>query len=83
MSNQADYHYLLQEAIATLAERAKHINQTGAYDQGRAMAYYEIFSELANLATETGIDPKEIGLEDMGYLVGMKKASQLPADNFR
>ena len=75
MSQQADYRYMLQEAITTLAERAKQINQVNAYDQGRAMAYYEIFSQLASLANETGIDPQEIGLEDMGYLVGMKKAA--------
>ncbi|MDQ5910422.1 MAG: hypothetical protein QG599_2518 [Pseudomonadota bacterium] len=75
MGKQADYRYLLQEAIATLADRAQRINQTTVYDQGRAMAYYEIFSQLASLANETGIDPKEIGLEDMGDLVGMKKAA--------
>ncbi len=75
MSKQADYRYVLQEAIATLAERANKINQVTAYDQGRAMAYYEIFSQLASLANETGIDPKEIGIEDMGDLVGLKKAA--------
>lgn len=75
MGQQADYRYVLQEAIATLAERAKTINQATAYDQGRAMAYYEIFSQLASLANETGIDPKELGLEDMGDLIGLKKAA--------
>lgn len=75
MDKQADYRYVLQEAIATLADRAKNINQVNAYDQGRAMAYYEIFSQLASLANETGIDLKELGLEDMGDLVGMKKAA--------
>ncbi len=75
MGKQADYRYLLQEAVATLAERAKRIDQAAVYDQGRAMAYYEIFSQLASLANETGINPKEIGLEDMGDLVGMKKVA--------
>ena len=75
MGKQADYRYMLQEVIMTLAERAKQINQVSAYDQGRAMAYYEMFSQLTNLANETGIDPKEIGLEDMGHLVGLKKVA--------
>ena len=75
MDKQADYRYMLQEAIATLADRAKQINQTAVYDQGRAMAYYEIFSALASLAKEAGVDPKELGLEEMGYLVGVKKAA--------
>lgn len=75
MDKQADYRYMLQEAIATLADRAKQINQTAVYDQGRAMAYYEIFSQLSSLAKEAGVDPKELGLEDMGALVGMKKAA--------
>jgi len=75
MDKEADYRYVLQEAITTLAERAKQINQVNAYDQGRAMAYYEIFSQLASLAQEAGVDLKELGLEDMGPLVGMKKAA--------
>ena len=75
MNKKSDYRYMLQEAITTLMNLEKHIDQAAVYDQGRAMAYYEIFSELASLAKETGIDPKEIGLEDMGYLVGMKNAA--------
>lgn len=75
MDKQDDYHYILQEAVATLVERAKLINQETIYNQGRAMAYYEILSQLSSLADEAGVDPKDFGLENVSNLVGLKKAA--------
>ncbi len=39
------------------------------------MAYYEILSQLSSLADEAGVDPKDFGLENVGDLVGLKKAA--------
>ena len=75
MDRQDDYHYILQEAVTALVERAKLINQETIYDQGRAMAYYEILSQLSGLADEVGVDPNDFGLENAGDLVGLKKAA--------
>ena len=75
MVEQADYRYILMESIAGLIEKARQIVPSTPYEQGRAMAYFEILSALQNEAETVGITPEEIGLEDVGYLVGLKKAA--------
>lgn len=75
MVEQADYRYILMESIAGLIEKARQIVPSTPYEQGRAMAYFEILSALKNEAETVGITAEEIGLEDVGYLVGLKKAA--------
>jgi len=75
MAQQADYRYVLMESIAGLVEKARQLVPSTPYEQGRAMAYFEILSALKNEAEMVGIAPEGIGLEDVGYLVGLKKAA--------
>lgn len=75
MAEQADYRYIMVESIAGIIEKAQQIVPTTPYEQGRAMAYFEILSALKSEAEMVGILPEEIGLEDVGYLVGLKKAA--------
>ena len=75
MTEQADYRYVLVESIAALVEKAREIEASSAYDQGRAMAYFEILSAMKNEAELVGITLKDIGLTDFEDLVGLKKAA--------
>ncbi len=75
MAEQADYRYVLIESVASLIEKANEIKPSSPYDQGRAMAYFEILSAMKNEADLVGIAPKDIGLSDFENLVGMKKAA--------
>jgi hypothetical protein len=75
MAEQADYRYVLMESIAGLMEKAREMAPSTPYEQGRSMAYFEILSALKDEAEAAGIAPEEIGLEDVGYLVGLKKAA--------
>jgi hypothetical protein len=62
MSGQADYRYVLEEAVGELCERAEQIQPNTAYEEGRLMAYYEILSGLINQARVVGLEPDDIGL---------------------
>ncbi len=62
MSNQADYHFILEETLAELRDRAERIQPNSAYEEGRLMAYYEILSEAINQARVVGLDQDSIGL---------------------
>lgn len=50
MAQQADYRYVLMESIAGLVEKARQLVPSTPYEQGRAMAYFEILSALKNEA---------------------------------
>lgn len=62
MSDQADYRFILEEALGQLRERAEQIQPATAYEEGRLMAYYEILSGIVNQARVIGLEPEDIGL---------------------
>jgi hypothetical protein len=63
MAEQADYRFILEEALEQLRERAEQLQPATAYDEGRLMAYYEILSGIANQARVVGLEPDDIGLK--------------------
>ena len=64
---------MVEKLIAT----AESLTISGDYDEGKAMAYYEILPLIWNQAKVAGVNPADIGFGSLApdALLGKKKAA--------
>jgi hypothetical protein len=62
-----DLGFLLRERALEAKDRRDHMRDTssGPFQQGRAMAYYEVVSLMLNQCVAFGLDPSDLRLEGL------------------